>query len=60
MLDALINLLDNTPLYSAWGRLAVVASLFVAAWLLSRASAAAMRSISAFAALRLTWGFRRP
>ena len=42
MLDPLIELLDdNTP----WGRLAVAAGLFVAAWLVSRASAAVARKV---------------
>ena len=53
MLDPLIKLLnDNTPLYSPWGRLAVVAGLFVAAWLVSRASAAVARRV-------LSWHDRR-
>src|ERR671931_45263 len=39
MLDPLIKLLnDNTPLHSSWGRLVVVVGLFLAAWLLARAS----------------------
>ena len=53
MLDPLINLLhDNTPLDSSWGRLVVVAGLFVAAWLLSRASGAVARQV-------LVWHDRR-
>lgn len=39
MLDPLIKLLnENTPLHSSWVRVVVVVGLFVAAWLLSRAS----------------------
>lgn len=53
MLDPLVNLLnENTPLFSPWGRLLLVAALFVAAWLLSRASGAIARTV-------LTWHDRR-
>ena len=49
MLDPLIKLLeDKTPLYSSWGRLVVLVGLFVAAWLLSRASAAVARKVLAW------------
>ena len=41
MLDPLIDLLnDQTPLFAPWGRVAVIAGLFVGAWLVSRAAAA--------------------
>ena len=40
MLERLIDLIDdNTPLLAPWGRLAAVGALFLAAWMLSRASA---------------------
>jgi small conductance mechanosensitive channel len=49
MLDPLIKLLnDNTPLHSSWGKLVVIAGLFVAAWLLSRASAGVARRVLAW------------
>jgi moderate conductance mechanosensitive channel len=39
MFEPLSDLLnDNTPLSSSWGRILVIAALFVAAWLLARAS----------------------
>jgi hypothetical protein len=46
MLDPLIDLVTNTtPVDSTWGRLLVVVSLFVGAWLLSRASGVAARRV---------------
>jgi hypothetical protein len=49
MLDPLIDLLtDKTPVASTWGRLLVVLFLFVAAWLLSRASGVVARRVLAW------------
>jgi hypothetical protein len=49
MLQPLIDLLiDNTPVASPWGRLVVVVFLFVAAWLLSRASGLVARRVLAW------------
>jgi small-conductance mechanosensitive channel len=41
-------LTNNTQFFPAWGRPAVIAALFVAAWLLSRASAAIARKVLAW------------
>ena len=49
MFDPLINLLtDKTPVASPWGRLLVVVSLFVAAWLLARLSGLVARRVLAW------------
>jgi hypothetical protein len=40
VLDPIINLLnDQTPLFAPWGRILVIAGLFLLAWLVSRAAA---------------------